>query len=301
MARKTTLIDKGGWYKGNTHTHTDLSDGRLDPASVTRIYRENGYSFIALTDHCRYGIHEDLCTDGFLVLPGVELDIVGSGAAPGGKTFCHHIVGIGLPGRNTFGHGHMFTYDKYGTSVNDLIGMLTDNGNIAIYAHPSWSHVRHEDMDSIVGCLGMEIYNNTCEEGAFTGYAGSYFDRQLWDGRRYYCFASDDSHQHRTDYLGGFIMVKAPELSHRAIMEAIRTGSFYASNGPEIKDFYIEDGKAVVECSPCAAIGFLADSMFGEAVAPVDGPLTKGEYRIKGTESYIRVECRDDKGRTAWG
>ena len=300
MARKTTFISEGKWYKGNTHTHTNLSDGKLDPESVSRIYRENGYSFLVLTDHCRYGIHEDLCTDGFIILPGVELDNVGSNAVPGGKTFCHHIVGIGLPGRNKYEHGHIFNYDKYKTDVNDIVKMLTDNGNIAIYAHPNWSHVRQEDIDTIEGCLGMEIYNNTCEVSAFTGYSDSYYDRQLWDRRSYYCFASDDSHQHKTDYLGGYIVVKAARLTQQAVTEAIIAGSFYASNGPEIRDFYVEDGKAVVECSDCASIGFLADSIFGEAVTSEEGLITKGEYSIKGTESYIRAVCRDDKGRSAW-
>ena len=95
-------------------------------------------------------------------------------------------------------------------------------------------------------------------------------------------------------------MVKAAELTHSAITDAILAGSFYASNGPEIKDFYIEDGKAVAECSPCASIGFLADSIFGEAVEPSGDLITRGEYTIKGTESYIRFVCRDDRGKSAW-
>lgn len=39
------------WRKGNMHTHSFWSDGDDFPESVTRWYKENGYDFLALTDH----------------------------------------------------------------------------------------------------------------------------------------------------------------------------------------------------------------------------------------------------------
>ena len=41
-------IDKNNrkWFKGNLHTHTNLSDGRLSPEESIALYRENGYDFI---------------------------------------------------------------------------------------------------------------------------------------------------------------------------------------------------------------------------------------------------------------
>ena len=39
------------WYKGNTHTHTTMSDGDSTPGLVARWYRNNGYDFLFLTDH----------------------------------------------------------------------------------------------------------------------------------------------------------------------------------------------------------------------------------------------------------
>ena len=41
----------GRFWRGNLHTHSTLSDGALDPAEVCRRYKEQGYDFIALTDH----------------------------------------------------------------------------------------------------------------------------------------------------------------------------------------------------------------------------------------------------------
>ena len=46
------FIDKFGnhWYKGNLHTHTTRSDGKLSPDDTKRFYRSQGYDFLALTD-----------------------------------------------------------------------------------------------------------------------------------------------------------------------------------------------------------------------------------------------------------
>lgn len=39
------------WYKGNLHTHTFWSDGDDFPEQVTSWYVENGYAFLAISDH----------------------------------------------------------------------------------------------------------------------------------------------------------------------------------------------------------------------------------------------------------
>ena len=65
--------------KGNLHTHTTFSDGRLPIDEVIARYRELGYDFLAITDHDDR-IHEDYWfqipagDDRMLVLPGVEID-----------------------------------------------------------------------------------------------------------------------------------------------------------------------------------------------------------------------------------
>ena len=42
-----------GWLRGNTHTHTNQSDGDSSPADVVRWYEEHGYDFLVITDHDR--------------------------------------------------------------------------------------------------------------------------------------------------------------------------------------------------------------------------------------------------------
>ena len=69
----------GRFWRGNLHTHSNLSDGALSPRETAAVYREAGYDFVAITDHFRpeYGFPmtdtRDLRTDGFTTLIGAEL------------------------------------------------------------------------------------------------------------------------------------------------------------------------------------------------------------------------------------
>ena len=40
---------KGLWFKGNLHSHTTVSDGKLTPKQLVYLYKNRGYSFLALT------------------------------------------------------------------------------------------------------------------------------------------------------------------------------------------------------------------------------------------------------------
>lgn len=77
------------WYKGNLHTHSTNSDGRLSPEEVIGLYREEGYDFLALTDHWFMG--EERREENFLLLSGAEYD-VGNNVRDG----IYHVVGIGM-------------------------------------------------------------------------------------------------------------------------------------------------------------------------------------------------------------
>ena len=295
MSRQSTITPDGRWYKGNTHAHTNLSDGALTPGELVDRYKAMGYDFTAITDHRTYGIHQDLSDADFLVLPGVELDC----GAAAGAGFCHHVVGLGLPGANDLVHGQKIIYPD-NTTVEALIELLTRHGNLCLYAHPAWSHVRHEVLDTVEGFVGLEVYNNVCEVCCACGFSESYYDRLLWQGRRIWCLASDDTHQHMRDYGGGFIMVKAAELTHQSIVQALLAGSFYASQGPLIEDFHVEDNQAYLQCSPCRSIGFQNDNNPGDALIDDAAGLTSGTCQLTGREHYIRAICTDAAGKRAW-
>ena len=60
------------FFKGNTHLHTTLSDGRYEPADAIKLYKHNGYDFLVLTDHNKQS--PERIESGLLVLSGLELD-----------------------------------------------------------------------------------------------------------------------------------------------------------------------------------------------------------------------------------
>ena len=79
-------------YKGDTHLHTNRSDGKGEPFEVACNYRAAGYDFIAVTDHGRYYPSDELqaqmgiLTDRFYVMHGEEVH------PKGGSYF--HIVSL---------------------------------------------------------------------------------------------------------------------------------------------------------------------------------------------------------------
>ena len=297
--RKATLYPNGNWYKGNTHTHSTVSDGKYTPQELMSIYREEGYSFLAITDHAVYSDYSQQNRPDFLTLPGVELHCFQTKTPRG--ALGHHIVGLGLPGQNKFEHGYRFEYDcspDKGATPDELIQWLTKGGNVCIYAHPYWHRVKAAELLAIDGIFGLETYNHTCQLHSATGNSEGYLDHLLWEGRRAFTFASDDTHG-KGEAFGGFVMVKAPELTHEAVMKAILDGSFYSSTGPAIEDFYVEDGTAVLTCSPCRMVGILADNMVGRGETNPNADLTRLVYPLNGKEQYVRAVCEDAQGHRA--
>ena len=152
----------------------------------------------------------------------------------------------------------------------------------------------------------MEIYNYGTVNESATGYDETYWDVMLREGKQIFAFASDDNHNDGIveDACGGYIVVKAEELSHEAIVKNMLAGNYYSSSGPEIYDWGIRDGKAYVSSSPVYRIDFIAGNCINDGTSivcrSVDETVESGEYVLKGHEKYVRVKCTDRYGKTAW-
>lgn len=83
-------------------------------------------------------------------------------------------------------------------------------------------------------------------------------------------------------------------------MEAVGDGNFYSTMGPEIYDWGIEDGAIYVCCSPVKEIHFVTYPPRGAAHYAGENMMTGDRYELKGAEAYVRVECVDAFGNTAW-
>lgn len=298
--RKSTLLDYGSWYKGNTHCHTTYSDGSESPKDTAEFYYNHGYSFLFITDHGIYKQHKECEYKEFLIFPSAERDV--NVNAEVFKNF--HIVGAydletnALP----YNDGDIFRTDWENIkSVQNIIDDLTNHGNIAIIAHPVWSRIDMTELLSLKGFIGIEIYNNVCEIQWHNGQSLLYWDLLWKNGIKLWGFAVDDSHRPEIHALGGWIVVKSLNLTYESIMSALKSGSFYSSTGPQLLDFYVEDNVAYVDCSDVAAIHFITyDNLGLSYYASNECYLTHAQHTLTGQEKFVRVEITDNKSKSAW-
>lgn len=282
------------WWKGNLHSHTTISDGNGDPADVIERYRDAGWDFLAITDHRRFGYHDDLCEENFLVLPGIEGDV-----HPEMGT--HHVVALGDSSWK-HKHGKALELLAHQTNVGQhLLDVMQTEGGLTMYCHPVWSRQEFEDIQDLDGFSLFEIYNHLCEHRNRTGLAVLYWDSLLRRGRRIWGTATDDCHSIDRDALGGWVMVRSDQLTTKSILDALRNGHFYSSTGPEIFEWSVKNDELHVQCSAVRSIHFVAYESHGQSFhAEPDQGITEAVYHRKGAETFVRAECVDFDGRTAW-
>lgn len=152
----------------------------------------------------------------------------------------------------------------------------------------------------------IEIYNTSCVLGGYEEYNARVYDDMLKGGERIYCVAADDNHNRQpngdplSDACGGWVMIKAERLEYNVIGKALERGDFYASNGPEIKALWFEDGKVHVECSPAAAVNCIFGVRVAKRIPARDRqPVTKAEFEINPNHKWFRIHIEDEQGRFA--
>lgn len=295
----TIFPSSGIWCKGNLHTHTTNSDGKLSPEETVAKYKELGHDFISITDHRRYVYNKHLQSNDFIVIPGFEVDL-----NPPGKNMCHHIVGVRsrISERN-YPDGYQFIHPEYKglSTVQEVIDDLNAHDNFTFYCHPIWSHAEVEDYIGLSGLTGMEIFNTGCHLENNTGYSPTHTDSVLRRGKARYIFATDDCHHNLNDRGKGYIVVKADEKSEEGIVDAITKGHFYASRGPEIYEFGIKNNEVYIECSDVREIHFVAYEPRGcSFVGEKDELRNSASCGVNDSWTYVRAEIVDNNGYQAW-
>ena len=296
LIRQAAFEGKGRLLKGNLHCHTTRSDAQGTPYSVIRQYAASGYDFLALTDHNFYNYATYAPDTDVLILPGVEVDM----NLPGPGCHCVHVVGLGPEAEkgNGLRQDQRFDYPR-GQRAGDgqiMIDDLLKAGNLPMYCHPQWSGTPAREIEELQGFSLMEIWNSGCVMDNGLDCDAAYWDELLTAGRVIYGTATDDGHSAKQNGLG-YVMVRA-EKDVQSILEALKRGAFYASCGPEIYDFYVEDGVATVFCSPAASIRFRHlrnpyQDQKGSCLTGAQAPVPKGQH-------YVRAEVTDHLGRKAW-
>ena len=296
MIRQTAFEGTQPLLKGGLHCHTTRSDGLLSPEEVIRLHGRYGYDFLALTDHRIYNRTDYAPDSGVLILPGMEMDRLL--ALPGRRWF--HTVCLGPAGDPPFAQDERFESGVVddAEAYQPLLDSLHAAGFLTIYCHPEWSMTPARLFEKQRGNFAMEIWNSGCVlENGLDGNA-AYWDELLLQGIRIFGVATDDGHA-RHHHGNGWVRVRA-EKNVPDILRALREGAFYASCGPELHDFYIADGKAVVCCSPAERVAFRCGNRPLLLAHAGEGALTRAEIPVPEAAPYLRAEVGDAQGRKAW-
>lgn len=291
----------GQFYRGNLHTHSTLSDGELEPAEVCRRYKAEGYDFISLTDHFvgryEYPIADTTAfRDGdFTTIPGAELH---SGAMENGEIW--HVLAVGLP--NDFAPSHSPDFDPVeGQETGpELAQRARDAGAFVSVAHPHWSMMSQADARSITAAHAVEVYNHGCAVDCDRGDGFHAADQLLAEGRKITLIATDDAHFATDDAFGGWVMVKAEANEPDALLDALKDGHFYASQGPEFRDINLVGETLSVSTSAVETVIVQGE---GAATKAVHGPsMTRSKLYINRLKNsaWIRVTIIDRSGKRAW-
>ena len=293
------------WYKGNTHTHTLNSDGDSTPDEVVRWYREHGYQFVVLTDHNFLTSVDGLnalhgADERFLVVRGEEVS-----SRAGDKPI--HVNGIDV-GRRVEPHT--------GSSVVDVLQRTVDGirsaSGVPHINHPNfrWA-LTTDDLQQTRNYRLFEIYNghpsvNNAGGGDVPGLE-AIWDRLLSSGKMVYGIAVDDAHVFKdpgNPRVSGpgraWVMVRAPRLEARALLDSLERGDFYASTGVELDDVTAASTTMTVTVKPDGVskyrIQFIGRD--GRTLAEAIGPTAT--YTFKGDEGYVRARVLESNGRMAW-
>lgn len=278
------LDSKGGkWYKGNLHTHTTNSDGRLTPQEAAEAYKAHGYDFLSLTDH--WVKSEPSEYGGMLLIPGIEYDVIHNDS-------CFHVVGHFMNGSPKL--------DK-SNSAQEIIDAVKSFGGTVTLAHPAWSLQKPHEMAALENVDFTEIYNSVSGYPySPRPYSGTLIDVAAAMGFRATLTAVDDTHYYEDDAFRGFVYVKADSLTEEAIRAALLKGDVLATEGP-FAEWTVEDGYFKVHIpGGCEHVQFFSSRYYNPDTTVKGGTVCDAVYKIKSNDRFVRAEIVGFDKKTAY-
>lgn len=279
-------------YKASLHTHSTTSDGKFTPAEIIEQYRNRGYDFLVFTDHGKTNPVSTYDGKGMTLISGMEIHPKG----PRGIRW--HIVAVNVP--------EDFVFEDI--DAQDMIDKAVNAGAYCICAHPYWCGIRSDEIAPMKNFSAIEVYNTS------TRYIGRAYNMTIWDelsdrGIVYPAVAVDDAHG-PADLFHGWTVICAPDTSHESFMNALKSGSFYATQGPEFTRIAYENGVFEAEFSPCTEVVALTNPSVGYCVTVPDwggpdtgaNPVTSCKIQPKPApfDRWFRLQIKDADGKYAW-
>jgi len=300
------------WFKGNLHTHTNKSDGDSSPETVVDWYSNNKYDFLVLSDHNHLTILDSNQTK-LLLIPGEEITL--------NLPYTIHINAIGIK--------KVIEPTLRSTKVKTLqanIDNIINSGGLAEINHPNFRWALNEkDLVQVRGAHFIEVFNGNYNTHNYGG-GGKKSVEEMWDEMlskkiKIWGVAVDDSHHfkeefapHRHNPGRGWVEVFAKNLSEKNILDSMRNGNFYFSNGVKFKN--IKFNKEKIELSIAGdyfnkglSNSLLTDSKYttqlisneGEIIEEINGKSVKFNLVNENNEyTYYRTKTISSTGSIGW-
>jgi predicted metal-dependent phosphoesterase TrpH len=302
----TDLLKRGDgrFFRGNLHCHSKRSDGTVEPDEVAAAYRQAGYDFIVISDHFE-AEYDWLVTDtrhlrdgGFTTIVGAEL----SSEAWDARTV-YWVVAAGLP----------LDFEPPDPAAHAAaIERAHAEGAFVVMLHPGLNNLplaAVDELPAIDAVDAVEVYNHNMAMGASADRAhGAYMlDGLLEQGRRVLVNAGDDAHfGHPADRFGGWVEVHAEALDPDALLESLKAGAYYSTQGPRIEELVVDGDRLRVATSPAYCIALAGSGArwldASSRTDPAGEPIHEATFDLAPFRgSFCRVTVVDAAGRRAWG
>ena len=290
---------EGEWLRCQLHAHTVNSDGEATPEALVEHYARAGFDVLAITDHWHVTPFEH---DGVLVVPSSELSGTVEGEIEEADVLAYGIDELPEP-RERF------------PSIAEAASWIVAQGGVAYLAHPYWSGLSAQHYLDAPALSGIEAFNGGAEQQQGNGLSVVHWDAILEAGRTCHGIATDDSHYSGQDSRLAWTMIKAPERSRAAVLDALRSGCFYATSGPEIRDVCSDGDGVEVRCSRARSVTLRSGRWDGCRVnasalqmnwrgrvteRAADGSITSARFELPEFHAWGRVEVVAADGGRAW-
>lgn len=302
------------FFKAAMHCHSTNSDGKLSVQEQKELFKKQGYSVVAFTDHEHLIDNSHLDDENFLTITSCEIAIKEFPEQSTLKNTLMRVTHLNLYAQNQhnvvtpcynsvydhfknpsiedkikFNGEYQRIYSKDG--INAIIKEAKSKGFLVCYNHPEWSlenatdYLHYENLDFV------EVYNHASTIAGSECYQIQAFDDFLRNGKRIFNLMADDSHK-KEDMFGGFIMINAHKLDYDTIISALKNGEFYSSQGPLIYSLIKNGNEVTVECSNAKRISLSTKGRRTEAKRGEN--LTKATFKVKETDEYFRITVVDE-------
>jgi hypothetical protein len=303
-------IDVDRFQRGNLHAHSAKSDGDSPAAVVIAHYREQGYQFLALTDHNQFldlARYRDSESDRFVLIGGEEVTMAAAGMPVHVNALCT---------RSVIGGG------RFKSRVDALrwaVERIDEQDGVALVNHPNFHYALEvQHIAQVPGAKLLEIHSGH-PMVRHQGDADHTSSEQKWDqllslGLDYAAVAVDDMHALAERPAArvpkarpgtGWVGVFGGETSREAICDGLRRGRLYASSGVELARLrvsgdelavWLDDGDAWVEM--VSERGEVLDA--GHPEPDEKRGDFAARYHLTGSEGYVRARISGSSGGSAW-